>query len=146
MSAFNEAWSMLKALPGQQMLHPAGRKFDTSMPPAIQGMLARRGIDPRDLRQFHLARIGGSPEGFDLPHDHPDRPGNFRAADVSLARQAERERRAEGDIDPNQRMRGSLFDDDNPDPIVPLYPSAFPNPAEGYQFGEKEGYEYEEGY
>lgn len=108
MSAFDDAWSLLKALPEQQMLHPSP-KGDVTMHPVIQGMLARRGMDPRDLRRFHLARRGIYPEGHE--GGASTLPKNFRATDVSFGRQAERERRAKGDIDPNQLSRGSVFAD-----------------------------------
>ena len=144
-AAFDAAWSMLKALPEQQM-------FGASMHPAIQGMLARRGKYPRSYG--HHLESGA--EYFDT--DGGTVPVNFRAPDYPVRSEAEIEpsrvvvsatrqnygrtdpQRFQGDLDPRQMRRGSVFDYDNPDPIVPIRPSAFPNPADGYQFGEK-GYE-----
>jgi hypothetical protein len=134
---------MLKALPEQQML-------GASMHPAIQGMLARRGRYPRSYGHH-----------VDVDTDEGTVPVNLRAPDFPVRSEREIEparvvvsatrqkygrtdpRRFQGDLDPRQMRRGSLFDYDNPEPIVPLYPSAFPDPAEGPQFGEKG---YEEGF
>jgi len=96
MSAFDEAWSMLKALPEQQM-------FNTSMHPAIQGMLARRGRYPRSYGH-HLE---GGTEYVDT--NRGTLPVNFRAADTTFGRRAESDRRSRGDLDPMQMRRGSLF-------------------------------------
>jgi hypothetical protein len=159
-SAFDDAWSMLKALPEQQML-------GASMHPAIQGMLARRGRYPRSYGHHvdveypsgTLIESEGGTEYLDT--DEGTVPVNLRAPDFPVRSEREIEparvvvsatrqkygrtdpRRFQGDLDPRQMRRGSLFDYDNPEPIVPLYPSAFPDPAEGPQFGEKG---YEEGF
>ena len=93
MSAFDDAWSLLKALEEQQMYHPE-IQGSTSMHPAIQGMLARRGI-------------------YHGPGDGKTFPVNYRATDASFGRQAERDRRSRGDIDPNQLSRGSVFGVEN---------------------------------
>ena len=98
MSAFDDAWSVLKALEEQQM-------FRGTMHPAIQGMLARRGRYPGGFG-YHLE--GGREYVYDDEDGHPV-PVNFRAPDTSFGQRGERDRRFRGDIDPMQTRRGSLF-------------------------------------
>ena len=89
---------MLKALPEQEM-------FRSTMHPAIQGMLARRGRYPGGFG-YHLE--GGREYAHDDEQGHIV-PVNFRASDTSFGQHAENDRRFRGDIDPRQLRRGSLF-------------------------------------
>ena len=156
---FDAAWSVLKALEEQQM-------FGASMHPAIQGMLARRGRYPRsyghhvDVRYPNETLIESEGGTEHLDTDEGTVPVNFRAPNFPVRSEKEIEparvvvsatrqkygrtnpRRFQGDLDPRQMRRGSVFDDDNPEPIVERYHSDFYNPDHGYHFGEK-GYEEE---
>lgn len=105
---------MLKALEEQQM-------FGASMHPAIQGMLARRGRYPGSFGH-HLE---GGAEYVDT--DEGTVPVNFRAPDFHVLSEKEIEparvlvsatrqkygrtdpRRFQGDLDPRQMRRGSVF-------------------------------------
>ena len=117
MSAFDEAWSVLKALEEQQM-------FGATMHPAIQGMLARRGRYPGSFGH-HLE---GGAEYVDT--DEGTVPVNFRAPEYfvrvsneiepsrvaarkvrgsDLGHESNNPRRFQGDLDPRQMRRGSVF-------------------------------------
>ena len=130
MDPFNEAWSLLKALEEQQMMNPLAQQHRTdpltggTMHPAIQGMVARRGIERDDIDRPFLYppsynfRPFGPPNADDT---HPD--GDLRRHmryGVSRVPDGDYDtgwiagmREDDGKADEEQLERGSVFGDEH---------------------------------
>ena len=77
MEPFQKAWSLLKALPEQQMGYDdEGMQWNRTMHPAIQGMVARAGEAGRTPSPYDFSAVGGDSDAY--IQNLPGHPAEFR--------------------------------------------------------------------